>query len=88
MNTKLSKKVKNDFGKDFFKLINNSNFGTCMENERRNRDIKLVTTKGFRNYFLLEPNYQTTKSFSENLSAKEWKKAVINKPLYLGLSAL
>lgn len=71
MNTELSKKVKNDFGKDFFKLINNSNFGTFLENERKNRDIKLVRTKGFKNYFVLKLNYRTTKRFSENLLAKE-----------------
>ena len=90
MNTELRKQAKNDFGKEFFKLMNNSVFGKTMENVRKHRDIKLVTTDKRRNQLLSEPNYHTTKWFSENLLAIEMKKTKVkmNKPVYLGLSIL
>ena len=90
MNTKLRKKAKNDFEKDFFKLINNAVFGKTMQNLRKHIDIKLVTTDRGRNRLVSEPNYHTTKWFSENLIAIEMKKINVkmNKPIYLGLSIL
>ena len=90
MNTKLRKEAKNEFEKDFFKLMNNSVFGKTMENVRNHRDIKLVMTDKKRNKLVSEPNYHTTKLFSENLLATEMKKTKVkmNKPVYLGMSIL
>ena len=70
----MRKRAKNDFEKDFFKLMNNAVFGTTMENVRKHRDIKLVTTNRRRNQLAAEPNYHTTKWFSENLLAIERKR--------------
>ena len=77
MNTKLKTEAKNDFEKDFFKLMNNSVFGKTMENVRKLRDIKLVRTDKRRNQLASEPNYHTTKNFSKNLMAIEMKKAKV-----------
>ena len=90
MNTELRKIAKNDFEKDFFKLMNNAAFGKTMENLRKHRDIKLVTTDKRRNRLVSEPNYHTKKWFSENLLAIEMKKTKLkmNKPIYLGLRIL
>ena len=76
MNTELRKQAKNDF--------------ETMENVRKHRDIKLVTTDKRRDQLVLEPNYHTKKWFSENLLATEMKqiKVKMNKPVYLGLSIL
>ena len=61
-----------------------------MENVRKHRDIKLVTTEKRRNQLVSEPNYHITKWFSEKLLAIQMKKAKVkmNKPVYLGLSIL
>ena len=74
IDTKLRKERKNDFEKDFFKLMNNSVFGKTMENVRKHRDIKLLITDEKRNKLALEPNYHTKKRFSQNLLAIEIKK--------------
>ena len=70
--------------------MNNAVFGKTMENVRKHRDIKLVTTDKRRTQLLSEPSYHTTKWFSENLLAIEMKKIKVkmNKPVYLGLSVL
>ena len=90
MNTKLRTDTKNDFEKDFFKLMNNAVFVKTMENVRNHKHIKLVTTDKRRNQLPLEPNYHTSKNFSDNLMATEIKKKKVkmNKPIYLGMSVL
>ena len=90
MNTELRKQAKNDIKNDFFKLMNNSVIGKTMENVRKHRGIKLVTTDKRRNQLVSEPSYHVTKWFSENLLATEMKKIKVkmNKPVYLGLSIL
>ena len=90
INTELRMEAENDFKKEFYKLMNNSVFGKTMENLRKHRDIKLVTTKKRRLKLASEPNYHTTTHFSENLIAIEMKKTKVkmNKPISLGQTIL
>ena len=90
MNTELRKNAKNEFEKNFFKLMNNSVFGKTMENVRNHRDIKLVISEKRRKRLVSEPNYLSCKKFSDHLMAIEMKKTRVkmNKPLYLGMSIL
>ena len=64
--------------------------GKTMENVRKHRDIKLVTTEARRNYLVSKPNYHTTKIFSENSLDIEMKitQIFMNKSVQFGLSIL
>ena len=90
MITELRAAAKNDFKKDFFKLMNNSVFGKTMENLQKHGDIQLVTNNKQRSKLVSEPNYYRTKYISENLMIIEMKKTQIfmNKPIYLGPTIL
>ena len=70
--------------------MDNSVFGKTMENIRKHRDIKLVTTDKKRSKLVSEPNYHTINLISGDLSIIEMKKTKVkmNKPTYLGLSIL
>ena len=83
MNTELRKKAKNDFEKDFFKLMNNAVYGKTTENVRKQKDIRLVTTDKRRNQLVTEPKW-----FSKNLVEIEIKntKVKMKKPIYLGFN--
>ena len=89
MNDDLRRKAKDDFERDFLKLINNAVFEKTMENLRKNGDIKLSQQKE-KNYLVSEPNYHTAKSFTQNPLPIEMKKEEIhkNKSVHLALSIL
>ena len=84
------KKADSEFKKDFYKLMCNAVFGKSMEQVRNHRDIRLVTTDKKRCQLVSEPNYHTTKRFSEDLIAIEMKKTEMKmkKPIYSGLAIL
>ena len=79
MNTELRKNMKNEFEKDFFKLMNDSVFGKTMGNVRNHRDIKLVTSEKRRKQLVSEPNYHSCKRFSDHLMAIDMKKKKTKK---------
>ena len=85
-NTQLRTKAKNDFEKDFFKLMNNSVFGKTIENIRKHRNIKLVTTEEKYLCTVMKSSFKSGIQFDENLMGCEMGKikVVMNKPVYLG----
>ena len=90
MNTNLRTKAKNNFEKDFFKLMNNSVFGKTMENIRNRVNVKLVDAGEQFKKLAAKPNYESRKIFNENLVSVHMKKTslTMNKPVYLGMSIL
>ena len=89
-NTKLRSLATIDFEKDFFKLMNNAVFGKMMENIRKHRNIKLVTTEEKFKTLVIKPNFKSSVLFGENLMGFEMGKVkvVMNKPVYLGQAIL
>ena len=90
MNTKLRAKAKNNFEKDFYKLMNNSVFGKTMENIRNRVNVKLVNTVEKARKLIAKPNFRSRKIFNENLISVHMKKTslLMNKPVYLGMCIL
>ena len=90
LNTKLRTEAKNEFEKDFFKLMNNSVFGKTMENIRNRVDIKLVNNKKQAEKLSAKPNFKQCNIFSEDLVAIHMKKTKLDfdKPVYLGMCIL
>ena len=84
-NTKLRTEAKNDFEKDFFKLMNNSVFGKTMQNIRKHKNIKLVTSIESYPKTVMKPNFKSGIFISTNLMDCEMgkTKVVMNKPVYL-----
>ena len=89
-NTNLRAKAKNNFEKDFYKLMNNSVFGKTMENIRNRVNVKLVNTEEKLRKLVAKPNFKGRKIFSENLVSVHMKKTslTMNKPVYLGMCIL
>ena len=90
LNTKLRTEAKNEFEKDFFKLMNNSVFGKTMENIRNRVDIKLMNNKKQAEKLSAKPNFKHCNIFSEDLVAIHMKKTKLDfdKPVYLGMCIL
>ena len=90
LNTRLRKAAKNEFKKDFFKLMNNSVFGKTMKNIRNHKDIKLVTSDKIYLKYVMKPNFKDDFPFSKHLFALEMVKTEtkMNKPVHLGQAIL
>ena len=89
-NTRLRTAAKNDFEKDFYKLMNNSVFGKTMENIRKHINIKLVNNEEEYLKNLMKPNFKSGTLLGPDLMSCEMGKVrvVMNKPVYLGQAIL
>ena len=89
-NTEKRKKAKNEFEKDFFKLMNNSVFGKTMENIRKRSNIYLETDPDHFLRQTAKPTFVSCKIFHENLVALHMKKNILklDKPSYVGMCIL
>ena len=89
-NTKLRTAAASDFEKDFYKLMNNAVFSKTMENIRKHRNIKLITSREAYLKAVMKPNFKSGTLFGASLMGCEMGKlkVVMNKPVYLGQAIL
>ena len=91
LNTNFRKVAKNDFEKDYFKLMNNAVFGKCMENVRDRIEIKTAFDAKYLQKYVSKPNFHSSKVLVDDkmVLMKLNKKTVqLNKPIYAGFSIL
>ena len=89
-NTEKRKNAKNDFEKDLFKLMNNSEYGKTMENVRKHGDYELVNTPERFQKLVNKPLFKHRYIINEDLVIVEKDKHTVelNKPIYMGMSIL
>jgi len=88
-NTEKRKKAKNDFEKDFFKLMNNAVFGKTMENVKNRIDLHLTTDHDNAIKWFSKINLKDCKSYDGLYLIEMYKKEIVyDKPIYVGTSIL
>ena len=89
-NMRMRQAATTDFGRDFFKLLNNSVFGKTMENVREYRNVDLVGTEEKARKLASQPTFRSFNIFHDNLFAVERYKSCVemDKPIYTGVAVL
>ena len=89
-NTQKRINAKNDFEKDFFKLMNNAVYGKTMENLRKRMDVKIITNEKDLMKWVSKSTYISSKIFSKNLVAihKIKECLLLNRLCYVGMCIL
>ena len=90
LNTNMRTKATNDFENNFYKLMNNAVFGKTMENIRKHKNFKLVTTEKKYCKYVMKPNFKGATRFTEDLVGIYMGKTeiVMSKPIYVGQAIL
>ena len=91
-NTQKRNKAKNDFEKDFYKLLKNAFYGKTMENVRNRLKIKFIKKADYRQIIKQQSKLTSNgihKSY-ENCDSYTFKQneVLMDKPIYLGFSVL
>lgn len=96
LNTFHRTNAKNEFEKNFFKLLNNAVYGKTMENVEKRKNVKIVNAwesehnrLGAR-ALIAKPNFHSSTHFTDNMIAIQMSMVSVtfNKPIYLGFSVL
>ena len=93
INTKMREQSKNKFEENFYKLMNNSIYGKCLQDKRKEKDVKAIT-KWKGRYGLearvAQPNFHSSMILSEDLVLVQMERTTIfmNRPVYAGVSIL
>ncbi|CAI6364063.1 unnamed protein product [Macrosiphum euphorbiae] len=90
LNTEMRKKAKNEFEKDFFKLMNNAVFGKTMQSKRKEMKMELVSCETRLQKLINKTTFKHVTSYSENLNAVALENKIItfDKPIYIGFAVL
>ena len=87
--TEKRKVPKNEFEKDFFKLMNNAVFGKTMENVKNRVSLHLTTEETNAVKWFSKINFKTSKNFDNLHLIEMYKQEIIyDKPIYVGTSIL
>ncbi|XP_060873771.1 uncharacterized protein LOC132947480 [Metopolophium dirhodum] len=86
----MRKKAKNDFEKDFFKLMNNAVFGKTMQSKRKEMKMELVSCERRLQKLINNMRFKHAIRYSENLTAVALENKIIkfDKPIYIGFAVL